>query len=68
MAKSISVDKKKRGRGRPPTGHDPAISTRLPVPVMNALLQWAVDNDLTKAEAARRLLEHALAHPPKNKR
>ena len=61
MAKSIAVDRKKRGRGRPAAGRDPAISTRLPRSLMQAVLQWVADHDLTRAEALRRLVQKALA-------
>jgi len=67
MRKSIALYKKSK-RGRLKTGHDPAISTRLPKPLMQALLQWAADNEISRAEALRRLVEHALANPPKPKR
>ena len=60
MRKSISV--RKRRRGRSATGTDLALGTRLPVPLMKALLQWAADNNVSKAEAARRLIEYALEH------
>jgi hypothetical protein len=62
------VDRKKRGRGRSAAGRDPAISTRLPEPLMQAVLQWAADQNLTRAEAIRRLVEHALTYPPKSRR
>jgi hypothetical protein len=70
---SISVNVKKaapvkRGRGRPPTGTDPHIGSRLPKPLMQDLLQWAADNGISKGEAVRLLIEHGLKHPPKVKK
>jgi hypothetical protein len=66
MPKSISVHKTpKRGPGRPATGLDPAISARLPHATMTALLQWAKDQDISKSEAIRRLVEQALGTKPK---
>jgi hypothetical protein len=66
MAKSISVDKKRRGRGRPATGHDPALSARVPKDVLAAVDQWAAGNECTRSEAVAVLLEHGLAAMTKN--
>jgi hypothetical protein len=57
---SISVHKNKRGRGRPATGHDPPITTRVPTEVLKALEKWAQLNGCTRSEAACRLLTQAL--------
>ncbi|MBI2719564.1 MAG: ribbon-helix-helix protein, CopG family [Rhizobiales bacterium] len=60
MKQSISVDRKKR-RGRPATGRDPAVSTRLPESMMEAVDRWASSNNAaTRAEAIRRLVELGL--------
>ena len=58
MAKSISVRQKKRGR--PATGQAAIIGVRLSRDLLIDLDQWAVDNDLSRSEAIRRLIERAL--------
>jgi hypothetical protein len=66
MAKSISVNKKKKGRGRPATGHDPAVAVRLPKPVIGAVDKWATYNEIkSRSEAFRLLLGYGLAAAPK---
>ena len=50
MAKSIK-EIPKRGRGRPATGRDPAVTVRLPTETINALDAMAKRNDETRAEA-----------------
>jgi hypothetical protein len=66
MAKSISVNKKKKGRGRPATGHDPAVAVRLPKPVISAVDKWATHNDIkSRSEAFRLLVGYGLAAAPK---
>jgi hypothetical protein len=65
MAKgNIGKPEKKRGRGRPATGRDPAVAVRLPKNVLAAVTQWAVDNNATRSDAIRRLLEKALGQEP----
>ena len=65
MAKSISVNKKKRSRGRPATGHDPAVAVRLPKAVINSVDKWAADNAIkSRSEAFRILLGYGLAAAP----
>ena len=59
MAKSIS-EIPKRGRGRPATGRDPAVTVRLPVEVIAALDAQAEKNSETRAQAIRRLVELGL--------
>jgi hypothetical protein len=63
MAKSIAVTHKKRGRGRPATGHDPARSVRLSDEVVERIGKWAAlqDDKPERSEAIRRLVEQALA-------
>ena len=61
MAKSISVHEKKRGRGRPATGVDPAVTTRLPVDVLAKVEKWAAANDCQRSQAIARLVERGLA-------
>ena len=63
MTKSISVDKNRRGR--PATGHDPAISVRLPERLILSIDEWSVAADLTRAEGVRNLLELGLAAAPR---
>jgi Arc/MetJ-type ribon-helix-helix transcriptional regulator len=70
MLKSISVKRKKRGR--PPTGVDPLVGVRLPPQMISNIDRWAKENDLSRSEAIRRLLEKALAgkganRPPNKK-
>jgi hypothetical protein len=59
MAKSILVDQK-RGRGRPATGRDPAISARVPKEVLAKLDKWATSNECSRSEAVAFLLAKAL--------
>jgi len=66
MAKSISVNRKKKGRGRPATGHDPAVAVRLPKQVISAVDKWATHNEIkSRSEAFRLLLGYGLAAAPK---
>lgn len=63
MRPSISVNQK-RGRGRPPTGRDPAVTTRLPEKVIAAVDAWAERNSVgSRSEAIRRLVEAGLMAP-----
>jgi Arc/MetJ-type ribon-helix-helix transcriptional regulator len=57
MPKSISVKRKKRGR--PPTGVDPLVGVRLPPQMISNIDQWAKQNNLSRSEAIRRLIERA---------
>jgi hypothetical protein len=59
MKKSIKVDQK-RGRGRPATGRDPMVSSRIPAETINAIDNWAAKNDTTRSDAIRQLVELAL--------
>jgi hypothetical protein len=67
MGKAINVDKK-RGRGRPATGHDPMISARIPVNVLSKLDEWAAANECTRSAAVALLLTKALAGQRKPKK
>jgi len=63
MARSISVHQKKRGRGRPATGRDPAVTVRLPPEVIGAVDAWAERQKVsidTRSEAIRQLVEMGL--------
>ena len=59
MAKLIKVSQKK-GRGRPATGRDPVSAVRLPVELTAAVEKWADDNEASRSEAIRRLVELGL--------
>jgi hypothetical protein len=60
MKRSIS-EIQKRGRGRPATGRDPAVTSRLPEDIITAVDKWASKNDApTRAQAIRRLVELGL--------
>jgi len=64
MKKSIKVDQKKR-RGRPATGRDPMVSSRIPAPTVDAIDEWAVRNETTRSDAIRRLVELGLKAKPR---
>jgi Ribbon-helix-helix protein, copG family len=61
MKKSISVNVKKKGRGRPATGTDPAVAVRLPPNVLAEVDKWAAANDASRSDAIRHMIEIALA-------
>jgi metal-responsive CopG/Arc/MetJ family transcriptional regulator len=53
---------KKRGRGRPATGVDPAVAVRLPPDVLAAVDEVAKSQQVkSRSEAMRRLVERGLA-------
>lgn len=62
MSKSISVDKKKPKRGRPPKagGADLSIPARLPPRLVEILDAYAAKADISRSEAIRRLVELGL--------
>jgi len=61
MVKSIKVQPKKRGRGRPATGKDPLYGLRISKALMSAVEAWAKGNgDLSRSAAMRRLIEIGL--------
>jgi hypothetical protein len=69
MAKSIAVNQKKRGRGRPATGRDPVAAVRLPKNVMSAVDKWAKRNGIkSRSEAFRLLLGYGLTNAPERER
>jgi Ribbon-helix-helix protein, copG family len=68
MGKSISVDVKKRSRGRPATGTDPEVSARVPPEVRDKIDNWAQANKCTRSEAIRQILELGLAAAAKRTR
>ena len=61
MKKSIKVTPKKRGRGRPPTGgRDPHVAIRMPRTLIDQVDAWGAENEGTRSEAIRRLVELGL--------
>jgi hypothetical protein len=59
MKKSIKVDQKKK-RGRPATGRDPMVSSRIPTVTVSAVDDWAQRNETTRSDAIRCLVELGL--------
>jgi hypothetical protein len=59
MKKSIKVTPKKR-RGRPATGRDPHVTSRMPSGLIAEVEAWAAANDTTRSEAIRQLVEFGL--------
>jgi hypothetical protein len=59
MKKSIKVDQKRK-RGRPATGRDPMVSSRIPAELVAAIDTWAAQNAMTRSKAICRLLEAGL--------
>ncbi len=60
MTKSVKVTPKKR-RGRPATGRDPHVTSRMPPGLIADVEAWATANGTTRSEAIRRLVEIGLA-------
>jgi len=60
MVKSIIVDEKKRGRGRPRTGMHPVLSGRVPKEVVAQVDEWATANGYTRSEGVAVLLKRGL--------
>jgi hypothetical protein len=65
MRKSIAANKtrKRHAGGRPATGHDPAIAVRLPKERVVAIDRWAKENDVSRSEAIRVLIDKGLEKP-----
>jgi hypothetical protein len=59
MKKSIKVDQKKK-RGRPATGRGLMVSSRIPETTVATVDEWAADNETTRSDAIRRLVELGL--------
>lgn len=55
MARPLSGNLK-RGRGRPATGHDPAVTTRLPDGIIAALDTLAKEKECTRGELLREIV------------
>ena len=62
MGRSISVNEKKRGRGRPkkPGGQDVLVAGRIPPPLVVTLDAYAAKLGITRSEAVRQLIEAGL--------
>jgi hypothetical protein len=60
MKKSILVNKKSRGRPKKAGGVDPVSAVRLPAGLTKQVDTWGADNDATRSEAIRRLVELGL--------
>ena len=56
MKPSIKVLPKKK-RGRPATGRDPHVTSRMPQTLIDQVDAWAEANDTGRSEAFRRLVE-----------
>src|SRR5258708_31092768 len=61
MMRSIAVTQKKRGRGRPATGHDPTLTIRLPKELTARIDDHAKSKGETRSDVMRRFLEAGLA-------
>jgi hypothetical protein len=61
MKRQTVITKKRRGPA--PTGKGTLIGVRLQPSLLKALDKWS-DGDLTRPEAIRQLIEHALAPKP----
>lgn len=46
----------RRGRGRPATGKDPILTTRMPQDLIRQIEIWADAHALSRSEAIRRLI------------
>lgn len=46
-----------RRRGRPATGHDPTVTVRLPVLLIQQIDDWADERGVTRSDAIRAALE-----------
>jgi hypothetical protein len=65
MRQSIKVDQKSK-RGRPATGRDPMVSSRIPAEIVAAVDQWAAKNETTRSDAIKRLVELGLTGKTKS--
>jgi hypothetical protein len=60
MKKSISVNKKSRGRPKKAGGVDPVSAVRLATDLTQEIDDWGEKRDLSRSEAIRRLVELGL--------
>ena len=63
--KTMSDSMTKRGPGRPPTGRDPVVTTRLPADLINRVELWCGQYGTTRSAAIRCLVELGLHAPEK---
>ena len=56
----MSVDLNPRKVGRPATGRDPHMTARFPTELVATVEQWAAQNDLSRSEAIRQLVQLGL--------
>lgn len=56
----MSILVRPKSRGRPATGRDPNVGTRLPTELIERIDAWADANGMTRSAAIRALLEAAL--------
>jgi len=59
MKRSIKVTPKKK-RGRPATGRDPHVTSRMPAALIAEVEAWATAHETTRSDAFRRLVEIGL--------
>jgi len=50
----------KKRRGRPATGRDPHVTSRMPATLIADVEAWAVTNETSRSDAIRRLVELGL--------
>jgi hypothetical protein len=64
MGKSIRASRVKRKKPGPPktTGPGVQVVVRLHQPMLGSIDQWAEQNDVTRAEAIRRLVDAGLSN------
>jgi hypothetical protein len=60
MKKSISVNKKPRGRPKKAGGVDPVSAVRLPSDLTEQVDTWGENRELNRSEAIRQLVELGL--------
>jgi Ribbon-helix-helix protein, copG family len=65
MKKSISVNKKSRGRPKKVGGVDPVSAVRLPSDLTQEVDAWGDAREMNRSEAIRRLVELGLKVKPK---
>jgi hypothetical protein len=59
MKRSIKATPKKK-RGRPATGRDPHVTSRMPATLLAEVEAWATAHDTSRSDAMRRLVEIGL--------
>jgi hypothetical protein len=56
----FGVYSKKRKTGRPATGHDPAVTARIPAELLAKLEKWARTNHCSRSAAVAVMIERGL--------